>query len=99
MDQAPDAAAIAVTATATIPQLGFNHEDLGQSFVLDVADGPRGVVRVTAFAIAGTGIAQLIGWGVGQWLAGGALGDLFPDWHGERFRLFAFHPSRKHPPA
>jgi DNA-binding transcriptional LysR family regulator len=49
--------------------------------------------------IAGTGIAQLIGWGVGQWLAGGALVDLFPDWHGERFPLFAFHPSRKHPPA
>lgn len=32
------AAAIAVTATATIPQLGFIHEDPGQSFVLDVAD-------------------------------------------------------------
>jgi CRISPR-associated protein Cas1 len=32
------AAAIAVTATATIPQLGFVHEDSGQSFVLDIAD-------------------------------------------------------------
>lgn len=32
------AAAIAVTATATIAQLGFIHEDSGQSFVLDVAD-------------------------------------------------------------
>lgn len=32
------AAAIAVTATATIPQLGFIHEDSGQAFVLDVAD-------------------------------------------------------------
>jgi CRISP-associated protein Cas1 len=32
------AAAIAVAATATIPQLGFIHEDSGQSFVLDVAD-------------------------------------------------------------
>lgn len=32
------AASIAVTATATIPQLGFIHEDSGQSFVLDVAD-------------------------------------------------------------
>jgi CRISPR-associated protein Cas1 len=31
------AAAIAVAATATIPQLGFIHEDPGQSFVLDVA--------------------------------------------------------------
>lgn len=32
------AAAIAVAATAAIPQLGFVHEDSGQSFVLDVAD-------------------------------------------------------------
>ncbi len=32
------AAAVAVAATATIPQLGFIHEDSGQSFVLDVAD-------------------------------------------------------------
>ena len=38
------AAAIAVAATATIPQLGFIHEDSGQSFVLDVAD----LVRDTA---------------------------------------------------
>lgn len=29
---------IAVAATATIPQLGFIHEDSGQSFVLDIAD-------------------------------------------------------------
>ncbi|MCA1368703.1 LysR family transcriptional regulator [Bradyrhizobium sp. BRP14] len=49
--------------------------------------------------LAGTGIAQVIGWGVGQALARGSLIDLFPDWHGERFPLFAFHPSRKHPPA
>ena len=48
---------------------------------------------------AGTGIAQVIGWGVVPALARGALVDLFPDWHGERFPLFAFHPSRKHPPA
>ncbi|WP_210261150.1 HD domain-containing protein [Enterovirga aerilata] len=32
------AAAIAVAATATIPQHGFVHEDSGQSFVLDIAD-------------------------------------------------------------
>ena len=48
---------------------------------------------------AGTGIAQVIGWGVGPALARGALVDLFPEWHGERFPLFAFHPSRRHPPA
>lgn len=35
------AAAIAVAATATIPQLGFIHEDSGQSFILDVADLAR----------------------------------------------------------
>jgi CRISPR-associated protein Cas1 len=40
------AAAIAVTATATIPQLGFIHEDSGQSFVLDVADLFRDSVTV-----------------------------------------------------
>jgi DNA-binding transcriptional LysR family regulator len=49
--------------------------------------------------IAGTGIAQVIGWGLKELLASGVLIDLFPDWHGERFPLFAFHPSRKHPPA
>jgi DNA-binding transcriptional LysR family regulator len=49
--------------------------------------------------VAGTGIAQVIGWGVKELLASGVLVDLFPLWHGERFPLFAFHPSRKHPPA
>ena len=32
------AAAIAVQAVAAIPQLGFIHEDSGQSFILDIAD-------------------------------------------------------------
>jgi len=49
--------------------------------------------------VAGTGIAQVIGWGVKELLASGALIDLFPHWYGERFPLFAFHPSRKHTPA
>ena len=40
------AAAIAVCATATIPQLGFIHEDPGQSFVLDVADLYRDTVTI-----------------------------------------------------
>jgi CRISPR-associated protein Cas1 len=40
------AAAIAVTATATIPQLGFVHEDSGQSFVLDVADLFRDTITI-----------------------------------------------------
>jgi len=40
------AAAIAVAATATIPQLGFIHEDAGQSFVLDISDLYRVVVTI-----------------------------------------------------
>jgi CRISP-associated protein Cas1 len=47
------AAAIAVSATATIPQLGFIHEDSGQSFVLDIADLFRDEFTVpVAFAAA-----------------------------------------------
>jgi DNA-binding transcriptional LysR family regulator len=49
--------------------------------------------------LAGTGIAQIIGWGFGALLGRGKLVDLFPGWHGERFPLFAYHPSRAHPPA
>lgn len=48
------AAAVAVAATATIPQLGFVHEDSGQSFVLDIADLVRDSVTVPcAFKAAG----------------------------------------------
>lgn len=40
------AAAVAVAATATIPQLGFIHEDSGQSFILDIADLARDTVTI-----------------------------------------------------
>jgi DNA-binding transcriptional LysR family regulator len=49
--------------------------------------------------VAGTGIGKLIGWGVKEQLKTGTLIDLFPEWHGPIFPLYAFHPSRKHPPA
>lgn len=42
------AAAIAVASTATIPQLGFIHEEPSQSFVLDIADLFRDSVMVPA---------------------------------------------------
>ena len=42
------AAAIAVSATATIPQLGFIHEDPGQSFVLDISDLFRDSITIPA---------------------------------------------------
>jgi DNA-binding transcriptional LysR family regulator len=49
--------------------------------------------------VAGTGIGKLIGWGVKEQLETGTLIDLFPEWHGPVFPLYAFHPSRKHQPA
>lgn len=42
------AAAVAVYTTATIPQLGFLHEDSGRAFVLDVADLHRTSVTIPA---------------------------------------------------
>lgn len=51
------AAAIAVAATGTIPQLGFIHEDSGQSFVLDIADLFRDTVTVPC-AFRAVGVAQ-----------------------------------------
>ena len=45
------AAAIAVAATATIPQLGFVHEDSSKAFILDITDLVRTSVTVPlAFA-------------------------------------------------
>lgn len=47
------AAAIAVQSLAAIPQLGFIHEDSGQSFILDVADLYRDAYTLPiAFAAA-----------------------------------------------
>lgn len=53
------AAAIAVAATATIPQLGFVHEDPGQSFVLDIADLYRDSVTIPCAFRAAKRIADL----------------------------------------
>ena len=52
------AAAIAVAATATIPQLGFIHEDPGQSFVLDIADLYRDSVMIPCAFRAAKRVAQ-----------------------------------------
>lgn len=50
-------------------------------------------------ALAGAGIAQLLALGIQPLLDGGKLVELFPDWPGETFPLYALHPSRHHPPA
>ena len=52
------AAAIAVAATGTIPQLGFIHEDPGQSFVLDIADLYRDAVTISCAFRAAKRIAE-----------------------------------------
>lgn len=52
------AACIAVAATATIPQLGFIHEDSGQSFVLDIADLFRDTVTLPVAFQAAQGAAR-----------------------------------------
>lgn len=52
------AAAIAVAATATIPQLGFIHEDPGQSFVLDIADLYRDRITIPCAFKAAKRVAE-----------------------------------------
>lgn len=53
------AAAVAVASVAAIPQLGFIHEDPGQSFVLDIADLYRDTVTVPcAFHAAKRAVEQ-----------------------------------------
>jgi DNA-binding transcriptional LysR family regulator len=49
--------------------------------------------------VAGAGIAQVLALGVENLLANGVLIELFPDWPGETFPLYAIRPSRRLPPA
>jgi DNA-binding transcriptional LysR family regulator len=49
--------------------------------------------------LSGLGVAQILALGHEHLLAQGQLVDLFPDWPDERFPLYAFYPSRHHPPA
>jgi DNA-binding transcriptional LysR family regulator len=48
---------------------------------------------------AGAGIAQILQLGSGHLVESGALIDLFPEWSGEMFPLYALFPSRQHQPA
>jgi DNA-binding transcriptional LysR family regulator len=49
--------------------------------------------------LSGYGVAQILALGHEHLIEDGTLVDLFPDWPDERFPLYAFHPSRHHPPA
>ena len=45
---------------------------------------------------AGSGIAQIMQLGAGDLIESGKLIELFPDWSGELFPLYALYPSRQH---
>jgi DNA-binding transcriptional LysR family regulator len=49
--------------------------------------------------LAGAGVAQVMALGVQDLLDQGRLVELFPDWPGETFPLYALYPSRHQPPA
>jgi DNA-binding transcriptional LysR family regulator len=49
--------------------------------------------------VAGAGIAQVLALGVQRLIANGQLIELFPEWPGETFPLYAIRPSRRLPPA
>jgi len=49
--------------------------------------------------VAGTAITQAVELGVRDLIAQKRLVDLFPDWPGETFPLYALYPSRRHQPA
>jgi DNA-binding transcriptional LysR family regulator len=49
--------------------------------------------------IAGAGIAQTLELGTEQLIRGKQLVNLFPDWSGERFPLYAMYPRRRFVPA
>jgi DNA-binding transcriptional LysR family regulator len=57
------------------------------------------VDTMVAACVAGAGIAQVLALGVEPLLASGDLVELFPDWPGETFPLYAIRPSRRLPPA
>ena len=57
------------------------------------------VSSLLAACLAGAGIAQVMALGVQGHLGSGRLVELFPDWPGEVFPLYAVHRSRRHPAA
>lgn len=81
----------------------FEWEFHRGSEILPVATAGRltmtDVDTMVAACLAGAGIAQVLELGIEPLLASGALLELFPDWPGETFPLYAIRPSRRLPPA
>jgi DNA-binding transcriptional LysR family regulator len=52
-----------------------------------------------ATCVAGQGVFQSLELGLGAWLRTGRLVQVLSDWAEERYPLYAYHHSRRHPPA
>jgi len=61
-----------------------------------VTDDPSVAI---AACVAGQGIFQSLELGLNGWLKSGKLVQLLPGWAEERFPLYAYYYSRRHPPA
>lgn len=59
-------------------------------------DDPSTAIEACA---AGHGIFQSLALGLDPWLRRGELVQILPDWSGELYPLYAYLPSRRHPPA
>jgi len=73
----------------------------GETFTVEVSgrftsDDPSTAV---AACIAGGGVFQSLALGLSTWLANGELEVILSDWSKETWPLYAYHPSRKFPPA
>jgi DNA-binding transcriptional LysR family regulator len=86
-----------------VTQQPFAWEFLRANEVLPVKTAGRLLVTdvgtMLGECLAGAGVAQVMALGVQDLLDEGRLVELFPDWPGELFPLYALHPSRHHPPA
>jgi DNA-binding transcriptional LysR family regulator len=78
----------------------FEWEFRRGSEVLPVAIGSRLMVSDVGTMLGacetGAGIAQILQLGTRELIESGRLVELFPDWPGELFALYALHPSRHH---
>jgi len=78
----------------------FEWEFRNKREVVDIAATGRLLVSdvgtMIGACVAGAGIAQIMGIGTQPLMTAGALIDLFPDWAGEVYPLFALYPTRRH---
>jgi DNA-binding transcriptional LysR family regulator len=87
------------------PQTGrpFTWEFRGDNGAIQIKAAGRLVMddpsTAVAACLAGQGIFQSLAIGLEEWLESGALTTILAEWSDERFPLYAYHPSRRMPPA